>query len=280
MLHAWGKSDPRTFGWYEAPPAESLDAAERLLAMLGALTDESEGKITPLGERLLSLPVHPRLGRLLIGAADQGLAAQGAAIAALLSEKDIIRPAAHDPHSLHRPANQGRSDLLVRLDILNRRDHAGSNALDVDGSALRQTARVRDELLRLTQRLAGNPRNRRGSADEDELLKLPPLAYPDRVARRRGSDYEAAVMVGGGVFVLSNESCVKQAEFFVALDARQDQRRITREAMVRVASEIKVEWLEELFPQLIRREQGVMFDVERQRVIGFTAVYYRDLLSR
>ena len=75
-LHAWGLADPGRFAWFEPPPQDRLDAAERLLAMLGAL-DARGGRLTPLGRQLLALPVHPRLGRLLLAAAARGLPARG-----------------------------------------------------------------------------------------------------------------------------------------------------------------------------------------------------------
>ncbi len=121
-LHAWGKSDARGFGWYEPPPEETLLAAERLLAMLGALGEEAGGQITPLGRRMLSLPVHPRLARLLIESAERGLLEQGAAVAALLSEKDIFRGAPTDRFSIARSTMQGASDLLPRLEVLAMMD--------------------------------------------------------------------------------------------------------------------------------------------------------------
>src|SRR5207237_8079304 len=71
-LHAWGKPDPRAFGWFEPPPESTLAAAERLLAMLGALDNESSGSITPLGRAIVDVPAHPRLGRPLLGAAELG----------------------------------------------------------------------------------------------------------------------------------------------------------------------------------------------------------------
>jgi ATP-dependent helicase HrpB len=283
-LHAWGKTDLRAFGWFEPPPEETLASAERLLAMLGALTAEQDGQITPIGTRLLALPIHPRLGRLMIAAAEQGLLREGATIAALLSEKDILRPSAHDPSAMYRPAVQASSDLLIRLDLMSHADNLRS--ADLDNGAVHQVARARDELIRLGQRIAAAPAPRLSARspheprDEQTLLKLPLLAYPDRVARRRGADPSAGVMVGGGGVRLGAESAVRQAEFFLALDAFQDQRRVAREAIVRIASEIRVEWLEELFPDSIRRERGVIFDEDRKRVVGFTAVYYRDLLLR
>jgi ATP-dependent helicase HrpB len=85
-------------------------------------------------------------------------------------------------------------------------------------------------------------------------------------------------MVGGGGVRLGPESCVWQAEFFVALDARHDERNPRSEAIVRIASAIRVEWLDELFPQSIRRVQSAAFDESRGKVVGLKQTFYRDLL--
>ena len=282
-LHAWGKPDPRAFGWYEPPPEETLAAAERLLAMLGALDRESGGSITPLGRSLMELPVHPRLARLLIAASEAGRLSDGATIAALLSEKDIVAASPFAEGRARGPATQGDSDLTYRLDLLAQaerdRFHPGLRDRGVDPVAARQVAKTRDELLRIARRLEGR---RRGHAapDDDVLLKLPLLAYPDRVCRRRASDPTAAAMVGGGGVRLAPESVVRQPEFFVALDARQDERSARREALVRVASAVRVEWLEELFPQSVRRERTAAYDEGRDRVVGRGVTRYLDLALR
>ena len=280
-LHAWGKPDARSFGWYEAPPEETLAAAERLLEMLGALDPEAGGNITPLGRAIVGLPIHPRLGRLLIGAAELGRLREGAAVAALLSEKDIVSGSPFDFRSTG-PATQAPSDLLYRLDLLAEAERARfSPALRdrrIDPAAARQVARVRDDLLRVARHLKP-PDAARGDAEAD-LLKLPLLAYPDRVCRRRASDPATGAMVGGGGVRLAPDSVVRQGEFFLALDARNDERSAKREALVRVASRIEVEWLEELFPQSVRTERTAVFDPQNQRVVGLLRTWYRDLIVR
>lgn len=277
-LHGWGKSDVRGFGWYEPPSEETLLAAERLLEMLGALEGAA---ITTVGRQIMSLPVHPRIGRLLLAAAEEGMLDEGAALAALLSEKDIVQAEWHADPRQRGPATQGPSDLLIRLDLLNRarQSHFAAHLRSdgIDPIAARQAARTRDELLRVGRRLVGASRR---PADERMLLKLALYAYPDRVVRRREKDPSAGVMVGGGGVRLAPESVVRRSEFFLALDARDDPRGGAREALVRIASEIDPAWLEEIFPRQVRRERVVEYDEQRGRAVARGAVYYRDLLLR
>src|SRR5262249_12294387 len=87
-LHAWGVRDAKDFAWFEPPAADRIDAAQRLLPGLGA-SDRETGRIAALGKRMLNLPVHPRLARLLMAAGAEGRPEQGAALAAILSEKDL-----------------------------------------------------------------------------------------------------------------------------------------------------------------------------------------------
>lgn len=105
----------------------------------------------------MELPVHPRLGRLLLGVAEAGRLHDGAAVAALLSEKNIL---AAGPFAAGcRPAVQGDSDLAYRLDLLAEaerdRFHPSLRDRGIDPAAARQVANVRDELLRVAGRLSG-----------------------------------------------------------------------------------------------------------------------------
>ena len=122
--------------------------------------ERDTGRITPLGEQMLGLPVHPRLARLLLAAASEGRIGQGAASAALLSEKDIAaREQAGGPDRFgQRPsAERGLSDLLPRLDWLAEAEAANFSPslryLGIDPAAARQVARVRDELIHLASRI-------------------------------------------------------------------------------------------------------------------------------
>ncbi len=84
-LAAWGVTDPAGLAWLDQPPAQHLAAAKELLQLLGAL--DLTGGITELGRRMVQLPLHPRLARLLLAAQDQGQAVTGCYLAAQLSNR-------------------------------------------------------------------------------------------------------------------------------------------------------------------------------------------------
>ena len=284
-LHAWGLADPGQFSWFEPPPADRLAAADRLLVMLGALGGEPR-RITPLGRQLLDLPIHPRLGRLLLAAASDGFLPQGAALAALLSEKDIVPKAARGPggRAQSQPAGRGSSDLLVRLDLLNEAQRGASLRACARGGSTPVRPGASGGCASSSNGWVGGstrPHPRPGAEpDEDTMLRWVVLAYPDRVVRRRGPSDATGVMVGGRGVRLTPESVVRDAELFVALDPRDQRRGGTREAEVGIASALRVEWLEELFPESVRRERSAKFDEATQRVVGVTSLWYRDLLLR
>ena len=276
-LHEFGKSDPRAFEWFEAPPEPAMAAADRLLLMLGALAD---GKVTELGRRMLRLPLHPRLGRMLLAAMASGLQREACALAVLLSEKDILLAQDYVPGRAITARTRGRSDLLLRLDLLNEAERSGFvqhvRDIGVDPNAARNVARLRDDLLRQVQRTTRA--NKPTDIQEDDLLKLILLAYPDRVCRRRGADRTVATMVGGTGVKLHPSSIISDEELFIAADARDDTRGNTREAMVRIASAIDPAWLEELFPAAMHIDREVYFDEAKQKAVGRIISRYHDLV--
>lgn len=257
-VHQWGKADPRGFGWFEPPPEHAIASAEQLLTMLGALHD---GAIMPVGQKLLEIPAHPRLARLMLEASRHGLVREAATIAALLSEKDVLLVNT-DLNERRTRTVHGRSDILYRLELLDMAEKSGFawNLRDqgIDVAAARQVARTRDELLRST-RHEGTGTRRHGG--EDDLLKLILLAYPDRLCRRRETNRDAATMVGGFGIKIDPSSIVVHPQVFIAIDARDDTRirtsSNTREALARIISEVDPAWLEELLPHMLSTTREV-----------------------
>jgi ATP-dependent helicase HrpB len=162
-LAVWG-AHAEALRWLDPPPLGALTVASSLLIDLGALAD---GRPTDLGRRMIELPLHPRLARMLVEAPASGRRV-AALLAAMLSERDVAR--------------RGGRDFPVSADIAERLaalagDTSGS--LAVDSAAVATVRRRADELLRRANLSTGGSM----TADPGPLLAL---GYPDRLAQASG----------------------------------------------------------------------------------------------
>lgn len=190
-LALWG-SDVLPF--LTPPPEGALGEARALLGALGALRD---GRITDHGRALAKLPLHPRLGHMVVTG---GKPAAG--LAALLSERDILQSA---------PV-----DFSLRIKTL-----AGEQGpYTVRKGAL---ARVRQE----AKRLARSAPDRTPVAPEVYAA----LAYPDRIAQRRAGDAPRYVLSGGKGAVMDTSDALAGQPYLVVTDTDGNPR----EARIRAA---------------------------------------------
>lgn len=86
-LAAWGIVEPAELEWLDAPPESSFAQARELLFELG--TVDAQGTITDHGKRMAELPVHPRLGHMLLRARDLRQGPLACELAALLSDRRL-----------------------------------------------------------------------------------------------------------------------------------------------------------------------------------------------
>lgn len=275
-LRAWGMGSPGALPWLEAPPAPALVRAERLLAALGGLGPD--GAITETGRRMLALPAAPRLARVLIEAEREGCGRSAAVLAALASERDVLLGARTiTPSSVRRQAElvlpAGPSDLLVRLELLEdagRRgaDDSACRALGLEPQAVRGVRRLARRFERV---LAPG-----GNDDPERLLRCLLAGFVDRVARRRAPGSDRALMVGGLGLRLAPTSVVREAELFVAVVVEAGDRG--GDALVRLASLVRREWLEERFPWAFARERSPVFDETRAAVVEREQERFFDLV--
>ncbi len=271
-LAAWGLRNIAALGWLDAPPGPALARAQELLVELGAL--DAAGMPTETGRRMLAHPVAPRLARMLVQAEDDGVAEEGALLAALAAERDVLRAARTFGGGVaDRPP--GPSDLLLRMELFEDAARAGFGhdacaRLGLDPGAVRAVERARRQLARRSARTAS------GSAgDPARLLRCVLAGFPDRVCRRREAGRPRALMAGGTGVSLAPESVVRAAELFVAVAVEGGAR--SPESRVRIASAVERSWLAEVFPGSVTRERTVALDEERGRVLARSVVRYRDL---
>ena len=248
-----GISDPTTLRWLDVPRAGPFAQARALLAQLGAL--DEVGRITPHGRRMAALPLQPRLAHLAITAAERGALPLGAAIAALLEERDIVRYDGLPP----------QSDMRWRTELLRRDGASGTGGVAVDRDGVRRVRQTADDLARRTGGGAGGGASA-GLAhptwDDAETGSLLALAYPDRVAQRRSGVEPRYLLRNGSGAVLAKHDALHDAPYLAIadLEGTSPEARIVR------AAPITLEELREDFGEQFVRVRLVEWD-ERTKAV-------------
>jgi ATP-dependent helicase HrpB len=238
---AWG-GDPLGFEWFEPPPAGRLEAAMGLLERLGAVADR---RLTPDGEAMHRLPLHPRLARVLVSA---GGGERAAAACAALGEG--WRPAvAGDPPTTD-------CDVLSAVDRLREAPPG-----------------VRAAAKELERLVTPNEASRDERSGDESLLRALLAGFPDRVARRREPRSPRLVLSSGRGALLGRESGLREGELLVALEVTGGVAGAASEPIVRAASRIERAWLEG-----VRTEVAHRFDEASASVCAFAQEWYDRLL--
>ncbi|MET9248056.1 ATP-dependent helicase HrpB [Nonomuraea sp. NPDC003709] len=191
----WGAPDASGLALLDPPPPAAMSAAGRTLEALGALDPAS--RVTERGRRMALAGVHPRLARALLD-----LGPSAAEVVALLSEQ-LPRDAGDDLVEVWRAARRGGTGFAARWRQETRRLQrtAGTGRPDLPGDAPAGTAVA--------------------------------LAFPERVARRRGGGY---LMASGTQAQLPEGSRLHTAEWLAIAVA--DRQSGSASARIRQAVEI------------------------------------------
>lgn len=245
-LAQWGVSDAGELAWLDPPPPAALAAARDVLQELGAV--DGQGRITGHGRAMNRLSMHPRLAHMVLKAKDLGLAGLACDLAALLSERDILKAA--------RGCRDG--DIRLRLDALaSNEGFDPRHGLSVDRGAL---SRVRQSSRDWRRRLGVKDAASQVNRDQAGLLLA--FAYPDRIAKRRpGGDGRYALSGGRGA-VFAEPEPLSAEDWLVAAQLDGDRR----EARIFLAAPIAKAEIEEHFAEHIRDVEVVEWDPRDEAV--------------
>jgi ATP-dependent helicase HrpB len=242
-LAQWGVNDPGKLAFLDAAPSAALAEAKALLTELGAI--DAQGRITEEGRKLNRLPLPPRLARMVIDAAAEGVGTRAADIAAILTERGL---------------GGDDADLGHRLDLFRRdRSRRGEEArrmakrwaeLSSHSSNKRQKE---PPSLTLPHKGGGNMQSKQeGELSVGAILAL---AYPDRIAKSRGA---------GGAFLLANgragnvdpASALVREPFLVVAELAGT----AAQARVLLAAAISLAEIESRYGERIESREDINFD--------------------
>jgi ATP-dependent helicase HrpB len=253
-LASWGARDASELRWLDAPPAAMLASARDLLLRLGAL--DGAGRITQHGRQMSHLSVHPRLAHMLLRAADLRSLPVAADLAALLSERDLLRSA----------GGSRDADIRSRLELVRGEGFAPG----VDRAGLQRARRASKDLMQQVRAIARGPAA--AEPPGTPAVTAPPaaglllaFAYPDRIGRRRpGTDGARYTLANGrGAHFADIQNLAKQ-EFIVAVDL--DDRE--RDARILLAAPLAREEIEEHLSDRLERGESVEWSSREQAVLA------------
>jgi ATP-dependent helicase HrpB len=280
FLKANGYEDLAEFPWIDAPSPTSLRQAENLLAAMGAIGGRSAA-ITDVGRSMMVFPVHPRYARMLLAAREYGCVEEAALCVGICQGRGLFMRKAGKAADRDREAFVAAGDLSDFQPLLRAWTYAQSVRFDVGrcgehgihANAAREAGKIASDLLRSAGGVGGvDPRR-----DPEGLAKVILLGFSDHVAKRKGAGTLSCAVVGGRSGTLSKSSVAKDAALVVAAEIIEIEGRELN-VMLNLATAVREEWLEELFPGELIRGDGAAFDPIGKRVINRKEVRFRDLV--
>ncbi len=249
QLAQWGVQDATELAWLDPPPAAALQQGRELLARLGALAADAEGwKLTEHGAAMAALPMHPRLAHMLLRGHSMGLGKQACQLAAIVGERDILRKVQD-------------ADIARRMAVFAAPEAEPA----VDRGALQRARQLTSQWQRL---LGKRPSSQQVSdpAAEQWIGMLLAMAYPDRIAQRRGET--------GSEFRLANG----RSAAFIEVDALQQQpwlavaslggQAAQRSARIFMAAALNPERVREHLPELLSKRDTLEWDPRSETLLA------------
>ncbi|MBE6408704.1 MAG: ATP-dependent helicase HrpB [Lentisphaerae bacterium] len=238
----WGVSPEQaeSLPFPDPPPAVHLEQAYAVLNDLGAVQN---GKLTDHGRALLKLPIHPRLGHMILKSHRSRTALQ---IAALLGERDFLKC--------------GTADISARLEALGR-NSGGDPAIRF---------RIRQTVERLTRN--GNT----GPEQVENAGEYLAYAYPDRVAKKRdgqsGAGAVSYILANGTVAELDREDVLTKYDFL----AVGETTTLRGKTKIRLAAPVAEESLKTILP--VQERFDVAWDSTAKCVRAWKIQFYGSMV--
>ncbi|MEQ1522570.1 MAG: ATP-dependent helicase C-terminal domain-containing protein, partial [Aestuariivirga sp.] len=226
-LAAWGVNAPSSLLWLDPPPSAAFAQAQDLLKRLEAL--DKDGRITAMGKAMVKVPLHPRLAHMVVKGQALGSGEAAADLAAFVSERD----------GLGRDAG---CDIAARL--LATRGSARSR-IQASAKQIKQILSIKSDTTPISEGV------------------LVALAWPDRIAQKRGGDRRYRLSGGGGAILPEHEALAKQEWLAVATtDGASGDQKIFLAAPLTLAE------IETHFDGQIEVLENVGWDSRSQSVVA------------
>lgn len=298
LLHSLGIKRATEFDWLDKPDADAVARAERLLHILGAIDLQSEA-LTETGRRMLRLPMHPRYSRMLIEASRRGCVRPAALCAALVSGRDLmVRTGRDDKHiaearELFESGSESDFFLLMRAWQFARKNNFSIETCrryGIHARVAREVEQAFEQILQIAERerliepqqpnTASDAADGKASAPQSDepLMRCIVAGFVDQLCVRRDKGTLECDLTENRQGTLVRETAVQEAPLFVAATIREVEGRNGGLTLLSLATAVRRDWLEEMFPQHISARVEHLFDRGHKRVAAVRLVRFLGLI--
>ena len=245
----WGTRDLSELPWLEMPPSAGLSRAADLLERLGIRVDD---QLTLHGQNVASLPVHPRLGHMLLWAAGYGITNHACYLAVCvaeqsrqLSEVDVaISLARQIPSALQKRVSQLSSRLSALASVKTSNFHSDKR-----------------------QNLSPTP---------PSMPVVLAQAFPDWIARLRPGQPGSFVLACGAEATLDVNDPLAHSRWLVIAELGGSGAR----ARIIKAMTLDMEELQQFASALFKQVNNLEWDEREQRVLATHRLMLGNLVIR
>ncbi|MGB0835162.1 MAG: ATP-dependent helicase HrpB [Psychrobium sp.] len=245
-LAKWGVTDASQLQWLNVPPKHNLQQARDLLINLGAI--DNKYQLTKHGAEIYQFGSSPRLAHMMLFAKSHNLGATAAWLAAMLDQTNALGndvDISHQLNFLTHGKNLTKAQQLIKSNAAKFANKLGCDLTDVDS---------------------------------EQCGLLLAHAFPDRIAKRRGKESDDVQLANGFGASLPESSHVK-SEYIVVADL-MSFAAIGNKARVFLASELDIDTLEEISPELFDAHEQLAWNDKEQRVNASAQVKLGQLVVR
>lgn len=230
---------------------------------------DKKNKLTQHGEKVAQFSCHPRFAHMIISAQnlsmkmpDEKLTFLACVLAALLEERDIL------------PAEQSRFDCDIA--------HRVSKLMSTFSKPYGVLANIVKQVKNLAKRVQLSKADllATNALPSENIGLLLAYAYPERVAKARGSSGDFICANGKGV-TLDEQDALAGESFLVIADLMQSKNVLR----VRLAASIDISQIEQTFSGQIIEQEVVVFDDVSEKIIArsqtkLAALVLRETISK
>ena len=242
-LALWGVDEFEELQWLDIPNEDVIRESKSVLKELHMLDESS--KITVFGKDALSLGLHPRYAYMILKSNEMGYGYEACLLSSLLSEKSILKNSLRD------------SDILSAFTHLYEKDFDSSYVNIFRAKEVLKQADFFYSKLKKIKKLSKIIK----VFDKDILAVILLLAYPDRLAKRRGKNDNRYKLSNGKGAVLNIEDSLFNEEYLVVANLNAN----VKDSFINQALSISFSDLQEYFSAFIKTKESVTYNKETKK---------------